>query len=231
MAHDFNGKENKPLGSESLEELLRDAADDNERQLLTRAWNALEPLAVTDDPLDAELPVPKPLAELERIFRGGSGRMSEDELYSLAAAGTQGGGADAGASVDGDGNDTTFEASRRNSDRDSTWNSEAFDHEAWEDIDSGSPTRCPADESRRPSVEAPECDGDLFVLAPGGGEERIEGFNPGQDRLLFQGVRAGDLEVSSDGSGGTKLVYRGGSAVLMGVYLTEEEIRALSDFQ
>ena len=67
-----------------LQALLAEVPDEKERARLIKAWQALDPLA------GKSCAPPAPSRELERIFAGSSGEMSDDELHLLAAAGIAG---------------------------------------------------------------------------------------------------------------------------------------------
>ncbi|MGE4504653.1 MAG: hypothetical protein AB7D51_04830 [Desulfovibrionaceae bacterium] len=203
-----------------MDVLLRETSNEGDRTRLGLAWERLGLLLKGG----AESAAPSPSVELARVFSGSSDTLSEEELYMLAAAGIE-------PSAGADGTPLGGEARRAGED------AGPVGREWIEDTAPGpDPAEGACGEPRaEPSAEAPACEGDLFVLAPGPaggrGEERIEGFDPGCDRLLFQGVGPAELSVEPDGEGGTRLLFRGGAGVLVGVELTPEQVLALSDFQ
>ena len=210
-------------GSEDtpLQELLDETQDKAERQALTRAWDALGPLA------EAPLRTPEPSGELRALFRSASDRpMTDEELGLLAAAGNPMSAPASEGSVlsghpaglqDGPG----MNAKTCPPPLHGTPTGDPKDYDG-----SGSLTEKASGSVQEPGpcVSRDPAARNVHVFGPDDGEEALAGFDPRQDRITFNGAAsAQDIAVTRDGAD-TVVCFGRTTIRLLGVLLDREAI-------
>jgi len=221
MTNDFN--DSKPLSpdGDTLEDLLADVSDAQEKKRLIKAWQALGGLS------GADCGVPKPSRELENIFREGGvdDQLSDDELHSIAAAGTPGmtwAGDDQGNIFYGEEGDDLIEGNGGND--------FLFGHGGADSIDGGSGNDYIVAGSGDDTLVGGEGDdtlvggagGDVFIFDSNSGNDTIADFNPLEDRLQFEGVDQSEITTVFE-DGNTIISFGDTTITLVGVNLNQDD--------
>lgn len=221
MTNDFKEKGQPLSENDSLEELLADVTDEQEREKLTRAWHAFGGLS------DKEYSPPEPSAELERVFRGVNEEMSDEELGMLAAAGTPGQpiigddnanyllGTGEGEEIEGrGGNDIIF----------GNAGDDTIDGGTGDDRISGGLGNDRITGGEGNDIMSGGAGGDVFVFDNNGGHDTITDFNPLEDRFDFQNVDPDSITMTFE-NGNTIITYGENgenSITVQGVNLLED---------
>lgn len=237
MVNEFD-KKDELLDDSQLEDLLADTADEKERGMLKKAWAALGKLGGREP-----IAPPKPSAELERIFQGEDGRMSDDDLNMVAAAGMIGDGrdnnltgADGNDIMLGNGGDDTMSGEggadyMMGGDGDDTMHggegSDYLSGGAGNDILDGGAGGDIIAGGTGNDVMTGGAGGDVFLFGMDTGEDVVTDFNPEEDSLVLGGATSMDDFIVNTDSGNTVITFGDSVITLNGVSLTAEQIWAM----